>query len=79
MAVGSIKRNRKANQMEDKVLNQEFIASEIDLEELENIRMSKLKEMNDKLNRVLNKENVPRLPQNVVPSTFYRDHNPTKI
>ena len=53
---GSIKKNKKQPSMETEVFENEFLQN-INFEDFELIRMSKLTEMNEKLNRVLNKQN----------------------
>lgn len=45
-SIGSIKKNRKVQEVDNKILCDEFFKNDFDLEEIENIRMSKLTEMN---------------------------------
>ena len=54
--VGSIKKNKKTTLADSEECENEFL-NEMNLNDIEYIRMSKLNEMNEKLNRVLNKEN----------------------
>lgn len=45
-SVGSIKKNKKVQETDNIFLCSEFFKNDFDLEEIENIRMSKLTEMN---------------------------------
>lgn len=52
--VGSIKRNHTVSRLH----SQEETREMIDIEDLENVRLSKLTELNERLNRAINKENI---------------------
>lgn len=64
--MGSIKRNNTLKQLHQQDETQDIV----DMDELENVRLSKLTELNERLNRALNnKENLSSNISSSLPST----------